>query len=99
MVVARKKVVEAPKSQAVNEWEHLNWADLQLGRPEAPPWPFTILFVGVNDERPDLCLRKEHDKIQAVLQSESLDFYLFGGYQEYLLFFELLIFSKFFYLY
>jgi hypothetical protein len=34
-----------------------------------------------------------------VLITLSLDFYLFGGYQEYLLFFELLVFSKFFDLY
>lgn len=31
--------------------------------------------------------------------SLTLDYYLFGGYQEYLLFFELLIFSKLFYIY
>lgn len=37
--------------------------------------------------------------ILLVLVTLSLDFYLFGGYQEYLLFFELLVFSKFFYLY
>lgn len=34
-----------------------------------------------------------------ILITLSLDFYLFGGYQEYLLFFELLVFSKFFDLY
>ena len=34
-----------------------------------------------------------------VLITLSLDFYLFGGYQEYLLFFELIVFSKFFDLY
>ena len=34
-----------------------------------------------------------------VLITLSLDYYLFGGYQDYLLFFELLVFSKFFILY
>ena len=34
-----------------------------------------------------------------VLITLSLDFYLFSGYQEYLLFFELIVFSKFFDLY
>ena len=37
--------------------------------------------------------------IIAVLITLSLDFYLFGGYQDYLLFFEILVFSKFFDLY
>ena len=31
--------------------------------------------------------------------SLTIDYYLFGGYQEYLIFFELLIFSKLFYIY
>ena len=37
--------------------------------------------------------------IIVVLITLSLDFYLFGGYQDYLLFFEILVFSKFFDLY
>ena len=37
--------------------------------------------------------------IIVVLITLSLDFYLFGGYQDYLLFFEILVFSKFFELY
>ncbi len=31
--------------------------------------------------------------------SLTLDYYLFGGYQDYFLFFELLVFSKLFYIY
>ena len=37
--------------------------------------------------------------IIVILITLSLDFYLFGGYQDYLLFFEILVFSKFFELY
>jgi len=37
--------------------------------------------------------------IIVILITLSLDFYLFGGYQDYLLFFEILVFSKFFDLY
>ena len=56
-----------------------------------------ILFSVSNLRKNDNLLIKTI--ILVVLIILSLDFYLFGGYQEYLLFFELLVFSKFFYLY
>ena len=76
VAMARKKVVEpaaggvggASQVQAVKKWTEANWADLQLDEPDPAPWPFKILFVGVNnDVKPDLCLRDELKAIQAAL--------------------------------
>jgi hypothetical protein len=39
-----------------------------LDEPDPAPWPFKILFAGVNnDVKPDLCLRDELKAIQAAL--------------------------------
>ena len=76
--MARKKVVEptaggvggASQVQAVAEWTEPSWADLQLDEPDPAPWPFRILFVGVNsDESADLCLKREFEKIDAALEA------------------------------
>jgi hypothetical protein len=77
VAMARKKVVEpaaggvggASQVQAVAEWTEPNWADLQLGEPDPAPWPFKILFVGVNsDVSADLCLKREFEKIDTALE-------------------------------
>jgi hypothetical protein len=76
VAVARKKVVESAtggvggtsQPHAVAEWAEPNWAALQLGKPDAAPWPFKILFDGVNSNKDhDLCLKEELEKIQAAL--------------------------------
>jgi hypothetical protein len=47
-----------------------NLSALQLGEPDPAPWPFRILFVGVNDdEMPDLGLKAEYDEINTALKS------------------------------
>jgi hypothetical protein len=77
VAMARQKVMVEPSAggvggacqvKAVAEWSEPNWEDLQLGESDPAPWPFKILFVGVNnDVKPDLCLRDELKAIQAAL--------------------------------
>ena len=72
----------ASKSHVVNEWVQPKWADLQLGKPDPPAWSFTILFVGVNNDKiPDLCLRDEHKKIQWMHILEWIMAWIMAGHR------------------
>ena len=71
----RKKIVPgagAGSSQAiVTEWTEPKWSELKLDAPNQVPWPFKILFVGVNSsEHADLSLKEEFEKIESAFREE-----------------------------
>jgi len=74
-VAFRKKIVPgagAGGSQAiVTEWTEPKWSELKLDAPNQVPWPFKILFVGVNSsEHADLSLKEEFEKIESAFREE-----------------------------
>jgi len=75
IVAFRKKIVagaHAGGSQAsVTEWTEPNWSELKLDAPNQAPWPFKILFVGVNgSEHADLSLKEEFGKMESAFREE-----------------------------
>jgi len=53
-------------SKAVIEWTQPNWSERNLSPPSSAPWPYTILFVGVNsDEKFDLSLKTELQRMES----------------------------------
>jgi len=52
-------------SDPVLEWKQPDWPALNLGSANKTPWPFTILFVGVNsNEKIDINLKEEFDQME-----------------------------------
>jgi hypothetical protein len=69
-VAAHSQAKAAQAHKAAAAWTTPDWSGLALAAPAPAPRPFTILFVGVNsNEKPDLNLKEEHNKVQTALDA------------------------------
>jgi len=61
----------AQASETSAECTEPKWSELKLDLPSKSPWPFKILFIGVNSsEKPDLNLKEEFEKMESALDKQ-----------------------------